>query len=65
MLGNEIETAIIQADYYYHAGETKLAIDKLKFIQQQYSLDYYQEERVKARMSELQYELELEKAIKL
>ncbi len=65
MLGNEIETAIIQSDYYFHAGETKLAIDKLKFIKQQYSLDYYQEERVKARMAELQYELELEKAINL
>lgn len=63
MLGNEIETAIIQADYYFHAGETKLAIDKLKFIQQQYSLDYYQEERVKAKMVELKYELELEEAI--
>ncbi|MEQ8426533.1 MAG: M48 family metalloprotease [Gammaproteobacteria bacterium] len=65
MLGNEIETAIIQADYYFHAGETKLAIDKLKFIQQQYRLDYYQEERVKAKMTELKYELELEKAINI
>ncbi|MEM7027257.1 MAG: M48 family metalloprotease [Pseudomonadota bacterium] len=63
MLGNDIETAIIQADYYYLAGETKLAIDKLKFVQQQYKLDYYQEERVKARMSELQYEFKLEEQI--
>ncbi len=65
MLGNEIETAIIQADYYYLAGETKLAIDKLRFVQQQYSLDYYQEERVKAKMAELKYELELEQAINI
>lgn len=65
MLGNEVETAIIQADYYYLAGETKLAIDKLKFVKQQYKLDYYQEERVKARMAELKYELKLEEQIKI
>ncbi len=65
MLGNEIETALIQSDYYFLAGETRLAIDKLKFVKQQYSLDYYQEERVKARMAELEYELELEAAINL
>ncbi len=65
MLGNEIEVAMIQVDYYYHAGETKLAVDKLKFIQQQYPLDYYLEERVKAKMEELQYELELEESIEL
>ncbi len=63
MLGNEIETAIIQADYYFLAGETKLAIDKLKFIKQQYSMDYYQEERVTARMKELEYELNIEESI--
>ena len=63
MLGNEIETAIIQADYYYLAGETKLAIDKLKFVQQQYTLNYYQEERVKAKMAELKYEFQLEEQI--
>ena len=65
MLGNEIETAIIQTEYYYLAGETKLAVDKLKFIKQQYKLDYYQDQRVSARMDELEYELELEKDIKL
>jgi beta-barrel assembly-enhancing protease len=65
MLGNEIETAILQTEYYYLAGETKLAVDKLKFIQQQYKLDYYQEQRVTARMTELEYELELEEKIKL
>lgn len=65
MLGNEIETAIIQTEYYFLAGETKLAIDKLKFIQQQYKLNYYEEQRVTARMAELEYELELEERIKL
>ena len=65
MLGNEIETAFLQVEYYYLAGETKLAIDKLKFMKQQYKLDYYQEQRADARMTELQYELDLEKDIKL
>lgn len=65
MLGNEVETAILQSEYYYLAGETQLAADKLKFIQQQYQLDYYQEQRVTAREAELKYELELEKDIKL
>ena len=32
MLGNEIETAILQSEFYYLAGETKLAVEKLKFI---------------------------------
>ncbi len=65
MLGNEIETAILQSEYYFLAGETRLAVDKLKFIKQQYQMDYYQEQRVAARMTELEYELELEEDIKL
>jgi predicted Zn-dependent protease len=64
-LGNEIETAILHAEYYYLAGETKLAVEKLKFIKQRYKMDYYQEQRVAARLSELKYELELEEEIKL
>ncbi|MCG8378719.1 MAG: M48 family metalloprotease, partial [Proteobacteria bacterium] len=65
MLGNDIETAILQSEYYYLAGDTKLAVDKLKFVKQQYKLDYYQDQRVSARMAEFEYELELEKNIKL
>jgi len=65
MLGNEIETAFIQAEYYFLAANTKLAIDKLKFIQQQYKLDYYQEQRATARMTEFEYELELEENLNL
>lgn len=65
MLGNEIETAILQTEFYYLAGETKLAVDKLKFIKQRYKMDYYQEQRVTARLSELEYELELEEGINL
>jgi beta-barrel assembly-enhancing protease len=65
MLGNEIETAFIQAEYYFLAASTKLAIDKLKFIKQQYKLDYYQDQRATARMTEFQYELELEESLNL
>jgi predicted Zn-dependent protease len=65
MLGNEIETAFIQAEYYFLAANTKLAIDKLKFIKQQYKLDYYQEQRATARMTEFEYELELEESLNL
>lgn len=65
MLGNEIETAFIQAEYYFLAANTKLAIDKLKFIKQQYKLDYYQEQRATARLTEFEYELELEESLNL
>lgn len=63
-LGNEIETALLQVEYYYLSGETKLALDKLKFIEQKYKLNYYQQQRVTARNTELKYELGLEKSIK-
>jgi predicted Zn-dependent protease len=65
MLGNEIETAFIQAEYYFLAANTKLAIDKLKFIKQQYKLDYYQEQRADARLADFEYELELEENLNL
>lgn len=65
MLGNEVETAILQSEYYFLAGSTKLALDKLTFIKQQYQIDYYQEQRVNARMTELEYELELENNLNL
>lgn len=64
MLGNEIETAILQSEYYYLAAQTRLAVDKLKFIKQQYQIDYYQEQRINARMAELEYELELEEGLR-
>ena len=64
MLGNEIETAILQSEYYYLAAQTRLAVDKLKFIKRQYRVDYYQEQRINARMIELEYELELEEGLR-
>lgn len=65
MLGNEIETAFIHAEYYFYSANTKLAIDKLKFLKQQYKLDYYQEQRADARLADFEYELELEENLNL
>lgn len=57
------EAGIAKAEYYYLSGDTQLAIERLKFAQHQSSLDYYQQERVKARLQQLEYELELEKEL--
>ncbi len=65
LLGNDIEVAILQAEYYYLAGDTELALDKLEFTRQQYALDYYQSQRIAARLAEFEYELELQEALKL
>lgn len=61
--GSPAEAGIAKAEYYYLAGGTQLAIDRLKFAQQQPDLTYYQEERIKARLAQLENELELEKEI--
>ena len=61
--GSPAEAGISKAEYYYLSGDTKLAIERLKFAQHQSSLDYYQEERVKARLAQLKYELEMEKEL--
>ena len=63
--GSEAEAGIAKAEYYYLTGSTKLAIDRLKFAQHQTSLTYHQQERIKARLEELEYELGLEKDMKL
>ncbi|OGT35266.1 MAG: hypothetical protein A2W28_09890 [Gammaproteobacteria bacterium RBG_16_51_14] len=63
--GNEAESALAKAEYYYLQGETKLAIDKLKFIQNQGGLDYYLVERISARLVQLEYELGLEEELKI
>ncbi len=65
LLGNEIEVAILQAEYYRLAGDITLAIEKLLFVQKRYALDYYYDQRVTALMSELEYELELQKGLGL
>jgi len=63
--GSPVEASIAKAEYYYLAGDTRLAIERLKFAQHQYKPDYYQLERIKARLSQLEYELSLEKKLKI
>lgn len=63
--GSQAEAGIAKAEYYYLTGGTQLAIDRLKFAQHHTTLSYHQQERIKARLSELEYELELEKELQL
>ena len=63
--GDPAESSIAKAEYYYLAGSTETAIKHLEFAQQKHKMTYYQEERVKARLAQLEYELELERELKL
>jgi predicted Zn-dependent protease len=63
--GNQAESAIAKAEYFYLLGDTKLAIDKLRFTQRREKLDYYQDERISSRLTQLAYELELERELEL
>lgn len=63
--GAPVESSIDKAEYYYLIGGTKQAIDHLKFAQHQNKLTYHQEERIKARLAQLEDELELEKDMNL
>ena len=63
--GSLAEAGIAKAEYYYLTGGTQLAIDRLKFAQRQSGLTYHQQERIKARLAQLEYELELEKDLDL
>ena len=63
--GSMANSGIAKAEYYYLTGNTKLAIDKLIHTKRNDSLDYYQREIITARMSELEYELELEKDLQI
>ncbi len=63
--GSMANSGIAKAEYYYLTGNTKLAIDKLIHTKRNDSLDYYQREIITARVSELEYELELEKDLQI
>jgi len=63
--GSMANSGIAKAEYYYLTGNTKLAIDKLIHTKRSDSLDYYQREIITARVSELEYELELEKDLQI
>jgi len=63
--GNSVEAGIANAEYYYLSGETRVAIERLRYILQQRDLqpDYYQEERIQARMDLYQQDLEIERVM--
>jgi len=63
--GSTANSGIAKAEYYYLTGDTKLAIDKLIHTKRNDSLDYYQREIITARMSQLEYELELENDLQI
>ena len=63
--GDSVEAGIANAEYYYLSGEPRIAMERLRYILQQRDLypDYYQEERIQARMSYYQQDLELERVM--
>jgi predicted Zn-dependent protease len=65
--GDPVESGIANAEYYYLAGETRVAIERLRYIlkSQRPPPDYYQQERILARLSFLEQELQIEKDLKL
>ena len=65
--GDQVESGIANSEYYFLTGETQVAIEQLRHIllQDAPRPDYYQTERIKARMAFLEQELELERDMKL
>jgi predicted Zn-dependent protease len=65
--GNAVESGIANAEYYYLTGETRVAIERLKYIlrNERPPPDYYQQERILARLDFFEQELRIEKDMKL
>ena len=65
--GNPVESSIANAEYYYLTGETRVAIEQLKYVLRQPTPrpDYYQSERIQSRLAFYEQELEIEKDLKL
>ena len=65
--GEKVESGIANAEYYYLSGETRVAIERLKYVLRQRNPrpDYYQEERIYARLAFLEQELQIERDLKL
>lgn len=64
--GNTIEAGMANAEYYFLTGETRVAIEQLKsLLRTQPKPDYYQEERILSRISQLEQELKMERDLNL
>lgn len=63
--GDEIEAGIARAAYFYELGDTQIAIERLKHAQRQPGMDYYQQQRISARLDRYTEELQLERELRL
>jgi len=65
--GNIINSSMANAEYYFLTGETRVAIEQLKSILRQNRTrpDYYQEQRILSRITQLEQELQIERELKL
>jgi len=65
--GNTVESSMANAEYYFLTGETRVAVEQLKHILRQADPrpDYYQTERIHARLAHLERELQIERDLKL
>ncbi len=63
--GNEIESHITLSEYYYSNGELELATRQLSLAEGKANLEYYQRERISARLKLLNKELEERKKMGL
>ncbi len=59
LAGSNVESHIALAEYYFSLGETPMAMQQLELARREPGIDYYQTERVLARMDEMKAELEL------
>lgn len=65
--GNPVEAGMANAEYYFLSGETRVAIERLRYIiqTQKPPPDYYQSERIRARLAYFEQELQIEIDLKL
>lgn len=63
--GDKVEGDIAQAEYLYLIGDTSLAIERLKYTQRQPGIDYYQQQRIDARLEQYQQELALKRELQI
>jgi predicted Zn-dependent protease len=60
-IGDDVESHMAQAEYYYNNGDLHLAIEQLKLAQKVKGMSYYQRERVRARLDKFQKEFDEQK----
>lgn len=65
--GNVIDSSIAHAEYFFLTGETRIAIELLKDLirRRNPAPDYYQEEKILSRISQLESELRMERNLNL